>query len=144
MIIVYGNWSIQGHKPSGIVSVQVNLPKVTLQCVALPKGNSTPLDEVKLFMGLAKYQVSNDFLLNKGTYVQGDRSRDLLTITDGVNVFKGMIEPPSYQLDRFSDEIIEYTLTIHLELPSDISRVFKAGDFSPTYFNSFYFHVGVE
>ncbi|MGB9838917.1 MAG: hypothetical protein ACPLJI_08950 [Methanothermobacter sp.] len=143
-MIIYGDWSIQGRKPSGIVSVQVNLPTVTLHCVALPKPGKTPLDEVKAFMELAKYQISNEYLLNKGTYVQGDRGRDLLNITDGVNIYKGMIEPPDYQLDKFSDEIIEYTLTIHLELPSDVKEVFKAGAFSPSSFNDFYFHVGGE
>jgi len=142
-MIVYGDWSIEGKKPSGIISVQVDLPTVTLQCVALPSsGRTTPLDEIKEFMAMARYQVTDDYLLNMGTYVQGDRRRGLLRISDGVNNYLGLIEPPDYTLDRFSDEIIEYTLRIHLELPSDISKVYSASPFSPSSFSSFYFRVG--
>lgn len=142
MVIVYGDWSIEGKKPSGIVSVHVSLPTVTLQCVALPSSNGTPLDEIKEFMAMARYQVTDDYLLNMGTYVQGDRRRDLLTISDGVNNYLGLIEAPDYTLDKFSEEIIEYTLKIHLELPSDISKVYSASPFSSSSFNSFYFRVG--
>lgn len=142
MVIVYGDWSIEGKKPSGIVSVHVSLPTVTLQCVALPSSNGTPLDEIKEFMAMARYQVTDDYLLNMGTYVQGDRRRDLLRISDGVNHYLGLIEAPDYTLDKFSEEIIEYTLKIHLELPSDISKVYSASPFSPSSFSSFYFRVG--
>lgn len=142
MVIVYGDWSIEGKKPSGIVSVHVSLPTVTLQCVALPSSNGTPLDEIKEFMAMARYQVTDDYLLNMGTYVQGDRRRDLLRISDGVNNYLGLIEAPDYTLDKFSEEIIEYTLKIHLELPSDISKVYSASPFSPSSFSSFYFRVG--
>lgn len=142
MKVKYGSWSLNGKSPSAIIDVQLDPPKLTLKCVAVSKElggvYDDPLDEIKVFQGLRRWNVESVELLNGGTFVWGDRRHSLLEVKDGTHTYYGALESVKWGLDGYSDEIIEYELNLVLELPSNPGdffnyRVFGDG-FDPSVF----------
>jgi len=129
MKVKYGSWSLNGKSPSAIIDVQLDPPKLTLKCVAVSKElggvYDDPLDEIKVFQGLRRWNVESVELLNGGTFVWGDRKHELLEISDGEHTYWGVIESVKWKIDTYSDDLIEYDIDLVIELPSDPSKFFN-------------------
>lgn len=142
-MVLGGDWTIEGLKPSYIVGVTVKFPDITLKCIAASKEQggkyNTTLDEIYSFEKKKAITVEEVKLLNGGTIVWADRQHNLLPITDGINKFYGVVEDVDYSIDEYGDDIMEYEIKLKIQLPSKMELIgstyyFDSEVFSPNIF----------
>lgn len=117
---MYGNWRIDGKQPTKILSVDYdNAGKVfTLNCLATRQElEADPRTEIELFENIACDGITNKSLLKRGTKLQISGGKKIL-LTDGIDVWIGACEYPTYTEDENSSKQIEYKLRIAIEQPT--------------------------
>jgi hypothetical protein len=114
---MYGEWKIDGKTPSKIESVDYdNKSKVfTFTCIATRQElNADPRTEIELWENIACDQITNKSMRKTGTKLQVSGGKKII-LTDGIDVWIGACEYPTYTEDENSHKIQEYKLRIAIE-----------------------------
>jgi|LSQX01.1.fsa_nt_gb hypothetical protein len=111
-------WTIGGLKPSHIISVEgpdAN-GRITLKCaVSREDVDDDPWVEVDAWNEIASKQITNTKLVNGGNIIQV-AGGELLDVSDGENSWTGALHYVTRVIDKFSGELLEYTLKVEVEL----------------------------
>jgi hypothetical protein len=122
--MAYGEWSIGGVTPSWIVDAEYDKTRrtLTLKCIAEHQSQTDARGEIAVFESMKVDTYSNTQLLAGGSKLQVCNG-DIITVTDGVEVYPGAVVDVRYdERGLTASQLIEYDIVLAIQTESKYNQ----------------------